>query len=470
MDWDLFIGRFHPMLVHLPIGIFLLGYFLEIQFQLGYRRLINSRNLIVLIYGVGLMAGILAAVTGWLLSLSDDYGIVALNYHKLLAIATLVVMLFVIIYQVKAKNAKGKVKLAVSTIAIILTTLTGHFGGNLTHGPGFLFKYGPGFLNSYEDVTLNKIKNIPPDSVKIYTDILYPIIQNNCLACHNSKDYKGGLILETYSGLFKKADHAIPVTPKNLNNSEVFIRVSLPANHEKAMPPRGSGFGYTGIEILKYWIETGADSLATFNSNTMSEELIALIKRDYGLDYRPRPYYEKIKIDSVDNNLLVQLRRSGFGANYLSQSNFLLDVSFKSDSIGIEQIQNLNRVADHITFLTLSDCKLSEELMETLAEMPHLNRIDFSKNHLNSKLIPFLIKHKHLESVNLIGTELTNESLQSLLEQSGLSCVYVLDTKVTEEELLNLRRTYENTEIISEFKFEEVDEPKSFFYKENDER
>ena len=33
-------------------------------------------------YFLGLMAGLIAAVTGWLLSFSDDYGIEPLNQHK----------------------------------------------------------------------------------------------------------------------------------------------------------------------------------------------------------------------------------------------------------------------------------------------------------------------------------------------------------------------------------------------------
>ena len=65
MEWDIFIGRFHPILVHLPIGVFLLGYFLEVLFQFGFRKLIGSRYTITFIYSIGLIAGIFAAISGW---------------------------------------------------------------------------------------------------------------------------------------------------------------------------------------------------------------------------------------------------------------------------------------------------------------------------------------------------------------------------------------------------------------------
>jgi hypothetical protein len=375
-------------------------------------------------------------------------------------------MVLVIVYHIKAPETKGKSKLAVSTIAIVLTGLTGHFGGNLTHGSTYLLEYVTNPSDRYEAVNLKRLKALPSDSIQIYADILYPVIEKNCIACHNSENYKGGLVLETYSDLFKEADYAVPLVAGNPYSSEIFSRVNLPTHHEKSMPPRGSGFNYTDIEILKYWIETGADSLATFNSETMSDELILLINRDYGLDYSPRPHYEKVKVDSIDSELIAELTRSKFRVKYLSSTNYLLDVQFKGDSINKEQIQSLNKVANHITFLNLSDSALSEDLMPTLAEMPHLTRVNFSKNKLNSNMISVLIKHKYLESANLNTTDLTITSLKKLLEESNLKRLYILDTKVTEDELSNLKGSYVDKEIISGFKFQPVLEAQSVFAQE----
>lgn len=470
MEWESFIGRFHPLLVHLPIGIFLLGYFLEILFQFGYRKLIGSRQTITFIYGIGLLAGVFAAITGLLLSYSDDYAIDALEDHKLIGIATLVVMLLVIIYHIRASEHKGKSKLAVSTIAIILTGLTGHLGGNLTHGPTYLLEYATNPSDTYEAVHLKSLKAISTDSIRVYTDILEPIIENNCVACHNSENYKGGLVLESYSDLFKEADYAVPLVAGKPYSSEIFTRVNLPEHNEKSMPPRGTGFNYTDIEILKYWIETGADSLATFDTDTMSAELIYLLNRDYGLDYSPRPYYEKVKVDSLDQQLLVELRASEFRVKYLSKTNFLLDVAFTGDTITKAQIESLNRVADHITFLDVSDSSLSEDLIQNIAEMPHLNRINLSKNKLSSTISPFLIKHKHLESVNLNATDISNASLDDLLRRSNLKRIYVLNTPVSQDELLKLINTHTNTELIASFKFKPVVEAKSVFAQEKPEK
>jgi len=466
MDWELFIGRFHPLFVHLPIGIFFLGYIFEVFFQLGFRSIINSRKIIIVIYFLGLIAGLVAAVTGWLLSFSDDYGIEPLNQHKLLGIATLVMILLVIIYQIKAPASKGKVKLALSTVAILLTGLTGHFGGNLTHGSSYLVEYGPGFLKGNTNSTFIKMSEINPDSLHIYSNFVQPLLDNKCNSCHNSTNNKGGLVLEQYSDLFKDAEHDKPISAGNPDQSELLKRVSLPLNHEKIMPPKGAGFSYTEIQILRYWIENGADSLAVFNSESMSKELIALMNRDYGLDFSPKPYYEKVKVDSLDEGLITQLRDSGFRVNYLSEINFLLDVEYKGDTISKEQIQTLNKISDRITFLKLSNCNLSNDLIKEIANTKNLTRIDLSKNKLSNNVVPFLVKLEHLESANLNETDIDNESLRNLLGKSSILRVYVKDTKITPDEMSNLIKVYPDVEILSQFKFEKVIEAKSVFAQE----
>lgn len=462
MEWDLFLGRFHPLLVHLPIGFFVLGYIFELLLRFGYQNIIPSRKIIILTYSIGLVAGVAAALSGWLLSFSDDYALNTLDDHKLLGILTLVVMLTLIIYQIKAPVAKDTLKLLGSTIVVLLIGATGHLGGNLTHGPNYLAEYGPEILKENE-VHFLRDQKLNPDSLIIFKDLLQPVLQDKCVACHNSEQSKGGLKLELYSDLFKDAEHGKSVVAGNPEKSELFRRISLPGEDELAMPPRGNGIGYTNIQILRHWIAEGADSLATFNSDAMSGELIALLNRDYGLDYSPRPYYEKVQADSIDEGLLGQLRNAGFRANYLGEHNFLLDVEYKGDSIEDQDILLLNQVSNNITFLKLAGCKLSDEVFEKLESIPHLTRADLSKNPLSGNSVAYLIEQLHLEAANLNETDVDAEALRNLLSASALSRVYVRNTKVGEDDISSLAQNYTDKEIIAGFKFKKVAEAKSVF-------
>ena len=466
MDWEIFIGRFHPVLVHLPIGIFFLGFVLELLMRLTPRNQFTSRKTVILIYAIGLLAAVFAGITGWLLSFSGDYRINALEDHKLLGIATIVMMLFVVIYQVRGSAEKDGPKLVASAAALVLTGLTGHFGGNLTHGPDYLTQYAPRFISSPEKTLFETVGTMHPDSVRIYPDLVQPLIRAKCVDCHNSENNKGNLILENYEDLFKDKDHERPITAGDTKKSELLRRISLPADHEKAMPPREAGFSYTDIRILNYWITNGADSLARFDSENMSEELISLMQRDYGLDYSPRPYYEKVRVDSLSEESMEQLRKSGFRAKYLSQDNFLLDLSFTSDSIGKEHIQALNRVSGQVTLLKMSDCGLSDNQVGELNDMLHLTRMDLSKNDLGERSVSFMLAQPNLEVVNLNETHIDKALLQKLLKHDGLRRVYVSHTNLKPDELQSLRQNHPEVEIISDFRFQEVKEAKSVFTQE----
>lgn len=466
MNWEIFIGRFHPVLVHLPIGIFFLGFLFELLMRIGPRKLIPSRNLVVLTYAIGLGAAVVAALTGWFLSFSDDYRLDALEDHKLLGIATLVMMLLVVVYQVRGPAEKENLKLGFSAAALVLTGLTGHFGGNLTHGPDYLTQYAPSFLNSPENSLFETIGAMNPDSVRVYSDLIQPMIQDKCIACHNSENNKGRLILESYGDLFKDEDHERPIAAGDLEKSEMFKRISLPSGHEKAMPPKDAGFSYTDIRILKYWILNGADSLARFDSDEMDEELVALIQRDYGLDYSPRPYYEKVKVDSLDEVVLEQLRQSGFKASYLSQENFLLDLFFASDSIDKDNIDALNQVSGHVTFLKISDCGMSDELIGEMSNLQHLTRADLSKNELGEESVSYLLQQPNLEVVNLNETPIDQALLLELMKHDRLRRVYVSNTNVKSDELQSLKQNYPGVEFISNFSFKKVTKAKSVFAQE----
>src|SRR5215472_5462370 len=70
-DWLQFIGRFHPLLIHFPIALFLLIPILEIvgrSARFEYLRL--SVNFVL---GLATLAATIAAILGWCLARSGEY-------------------------------------------------------------------------------------------------------------------------------------------------------------------------------------------------------------------------------------------------------------------------------------------------------------------------------------------------------------------------------------------------------------
>ena len=84
-----FIGRFHPVLVHLPVGILLLAALFQ---WLSVREKFQSLNVAI---GVALFWGMLSAIasciSGYLLSTTDDYDKALIFKHQWFGISVAVV-------------------------------------------------------------------------------------------------------------------------------------------------------------------------------------------------------------------------------------------------------------------------------------------------------------------------------------------------------------------------------------------
>ena len=132
-----FIGHFHPVLVHLPIGILVLAFILE--FFIPQKKLANSSviEIALLIASVSL---VVSALLGWFLSFSGEYNAAILFKHKLLAILLCICTSFLWVLKRFATRFERitKVYPALFYSSFFLLLLTGHFGGSLTHGEDFL--------------------------------------------------------------------------------------------------------------------------------------------------------------------------------------------------------------------------------------------------------------------------------------------------------------------------------------------
>ncbi|MEM6772553.1 MAG: hypothetical protein AAF597_18390, partial [Bacteroidota bacterium] len=127
-DFGLFIGRFHPLLVHLPIGFLLLAALLE--WWPGDK----ARTAIRVSWVVGAISAVAAAFCGWLLA-GESGGGDTLFWHKWLGISVAVLAIAgVFLTRKGGKMAKG-----FGLLIVGLLSLAGHQGGNLTHGEDYLF-------------------------------------------------------------------------------------------------------------------------------------------------------------------------------------------------------------------------------------------------------------------------------------------------------------------------------------------
>src|SRR5262245_53221893 len=129
------LGRFHPLVLHLPIGLMLGLVVLEFLCSAGKA----SRGAVGTLAWLTALSAVITAASGWVLSHEDAYGGELLERHERLGIAVAVVA--VIAALVHPRSGSGKrVRLfrAALLLACGLLLPAGHAGATLTHGADWL--------------------------------------------------------------------------------------------------------------------------------------------------------------------------------------------------------------------------------------------------------------------------------------------------------------------------------------------
>ena len=78
------------------------------------------------------------------------------------------------------------------------------------------------------------------------------VFEARCIDCHGSKKQKGDLRLDTL-----KAASSV-IEPGKSGESDLVKRITLPADHEDVMPPKGDPLTKEQIDAIKAWIDGGA--------------------------------------------------------------------------------------------------------------------------------------------------------------------------------------------------------------------
>ncbi len=137
MEFVYFLGRFHVLVLHLPIGIILLAIALEWAARSEkYARLDAAAPLL---WATAAITAIVTVVFGYMHFAEGGYEGTAGNLHRILGTALAVVTTIAWILRTRSQALYEKSRLALAAVLLILVFTTGHYGGSLTHGSSYLF-------------------------------------------------------------------------------------------------------------------------------------------------------------------------------------------------------------------------------------------------------------------------------------------------------------------------------------------
>lgn len=440
-DFFIFIGRFHPLVVHLPIGFVVLAAILEFLTVVKKESYGGLTKTIAITYFSGGVGAALSAIIGYLLSVQGGYDEQTLFWHKWLGI-TLALLSF-LGWAIKSQrfNIPFVSSKGFAGLLVVLISITGHLGGNLTHGSDYLTDYAPNFVKSALGIDNDKYLEIPEkvDSILVYAHLIQPVLDNKCVSCHNATTTNGNLRLDSPEGILKGGSHGTALVSGKPMESHIFERTILPQSSVKFMPPNGEPLTYSELKILEWWINEGASFEQFLISYDTPKDINHLLLRDFGIDTNPKSYFETLQLPAIPQQKLEKLNQLGWRFSYLSNKHNVLDVSFKKGNVSSEMISNLTDIKAHVTWLDLSKTELSDDIFKAVGQLENLTRLNLSNTNINDTSILFLNNLKHVEVLNLYGTEITDESLQTLVKLDGLKRVYLWGTHVSDAGVESLK-------------------------------
>lgn len=431
LDIAQFSGRLHPLIVHLPIGFLLLATLFElISYNKKYEHLKSAVSFSLLL---GFIAAMLACIFGYILSLSGDYDVVALNRHKNAGIVLALTsgVLYVISSGIfnNTIEIKRSIFTALCVFTIVLVSYTGHQGGTLTHGSEYL---------SIE--TLQNQPRVKPSSVEeamIFEDVIHPILVQRCSQCHSAGKMKGELSMKTLLDLKKGGKTGPAVVAGSIGKSELYNRITLDPEHEKYMPADGkTPLTKSEVALLEWWIEKAMAVEGKKMSELKHSPAITALISSYlkigstgNADMSVNPSYpvSNPAIPVFSNlKLLDSLRSMGLNIRIMQHQPLMLDVTLqggKGSQIASMK-PGLKSIAGNIVWLNLSDNKLIDSDLDFLPLLINLEKLRLEKNPVTDKLIPVISRLKHLEAVNLNETAFTKAGVEQLKKMPSLKRVY----------------------------------------------
>ncbi len=447
-DIGLFIGRFHPLLVHLPIGFLLLAVALE--WWPGDK----ARLAIQTSWVLGAMSAVAAAVCGWLLARESGGGD-TLFWHRWLGVSVAVLAAIGII----VAGRGGMAAKGYGLLVALLLGLAGHQGGNLTHGEKYLFEHAPPVVQKIAghapDTTANRDwSEMNYDSINLYSNFLQPAIDETCAKCHNDQKQNGDLRMDAPHYVFVGGDGG-PIVAAGAPFSSTWLkRVTLPRSNVKAMPPQGDPWNYAQVELLKYWLAEGADTLFVLSPTETPDEIKELLRRDYELDLRPRLFVETVNAPKLEEEMVEALSQLNWSVSPLRPEGGAIEVKPKpGQELRPEALAKLAEGApDQVVYLSLDNEPMRDGDLEPLTKFKNLNRLRLNGTQLTAATVERLKSMPNLESLNLYGTEVDDAIFAHLDSYPQLKRLYLWQTKVTPEAVEKYASAHPNVTVDTGFK------------------
>jgi len=427
-----FLGRFHPLAVHLPIALLILVPVLEIAGKT--ERFSYLLPACTFVLGVAIIGAIVAMALGWCLGRSGGYSGPLVKQHMWAAITSAagVWLCWRLHVGTGAPKAKMYYVSLIATVAVV--AFAGYRGGQLSLGENHLTEYMPAPLagllgvSNPVGVAINSANGGPET---FYGAQVQPIFVKNCVSCHGRNKHKSGLRLDSFDALMRGGKHGLVIKAGDSKSSELFRRITLPPSDHDFMPSERQPLVAGDVKMIEQWISAGAsgtlhrDAVHDEGSSTSAVAEVIFENVDAAAVAKQRATIALV-VEQLQRRLpnVVDYRSRG-------SSEIVVNAAWMQSKFGDEALAELSPLATDIVSADFSNTSITDKSASGIAAMTHLRILRLMHTRISDGSVQALGSLNELESLSLFDTSVTPAALTALSRLPKLKHIYVSGTKIS---------------------------------------
>jgi uncharacterized membrane protein len=433
------LGRLHPLLVHFPIAMILAA--AAVELVLVFRRESRPSTIASFCVWVGTVFACLATWCGWALG-EESGGGDALELHRWFGVAASGVLVAVvicwIIERVSHSNWSFQAYRGGLWGGAVLIVVTSVYGGDMVWGEDWLkvpvrsdASSPPAAVEPASDATPAVATPVVDDDAAAKADAskmesgVIALLTDRCESCHGPVKQRGDLQLIPLAMAFPgDASDAWSVQPGKPDDSELYKRIILPADHDDRMPPKGEPLTTEQVQLVREWITAGAPHGASASNDDAGSEDV-----DDGAGAEPPAIADAAAFDQVLQSIA---ERGGVVAPLHQGSDWYeVNVSIAKPAWTDADLDLLGPVAGNLWSLNLGRSAVTDAGMVAVASCVNLRTLKLNGTAITDAGVKSLGGLRRLERLNLYGTSVGDPAIDVLEKMPALTHVYLWGTKVT---------------------------------------
>jgi uncharacterized membrane protein len=426
-DWALFLGRFHTVVLHFPIGLLTVAFLLSVAARTPRLARYGQAASVVLLFGA--VGAVGAAGLGQLLSLEGGYDESLVRLHRWSGIG-LAAWSLVLVW-LDRRPRVPRAFLPTFAAGMLLVGWVGHLGGTLTHGSGYLLAHAPGPVRALfgaeavsEGVVV--IENI--ERAAVLQDLVMPVLEASCTECHNPVKRKSDLDLTTVDGLLAGGENGVAIAEAGALSSELFRRLILPEGHEDAMPPSGRPrLPPEDVELIGWWIDRGASLDLTVEELEPDDRLLRVLRERFA---KPDPL-SRLRVKPASGRAIARANRGAFIVRPVSDERPYLSARLRRGGGTDASLGVLRGVRSQLIELDVGGSGFSDESAADLEAFDHLQRLSVQNTAVTDAAMRHVSELAYLRHLNIHETQVTDAGLDLLHGLEHLERVYAWSSGVT---------------------------------------